>query len=74
MVIKNPISNAGDVGWIPGRATKLTHDYWAHFLYSPLTTTIQPQATAKSMGSQKKKKIFKKEWGFRLLQEEDKDA
>ena len=64
MVVKNPISNAGDVGWIPGWATKLTHDYWAHFLYSPLTITIQPQATAKSMGSQKKKKkILKRSEG-----------
>lgn len=73
MVVKNPISNAGDVGWTPGWATKPTHDYRAHFLYSPLTTTIQPQATTKNMGSQKKKNLIK-EWGFRLLQEEDKDT
>lgn len=72
MVVKNPISNAGDVGWTPGWATKPTYDYWAHFLYSPLTTTIQPQATTKNMGSEKKN--LKKEWGFRLLKEEDKDA
>ena len=47
-MVKNPPSNAGDVGSIPGRGTKIPHaagqlsphatNYRAHVLWSPSTT------------------------------------
>lgn len=40
--------------------------------HSPQLFNLKPQQ--KAWAAKKKKKIFKKEWGFRLLQEEDKDA
>ena len=39
LVVKNPPSNAGDAGSIPGRGTKITH---AVGQVSPHTTTTEP--------------------------------
>ena len=50
-MVKNPLSNAGDAGSIPGRGTKIPHaratkpscrNYRAHTLWSPRTLEPTP--------------------------------
>ena len=75
-VVKNPLSNAGDAGSIPGRVTKIPHDTWgphatttepacsgarAPQLEGSLhTTTKSPCAATKTQHNQKKKRGAKK--------------
>ena len=43
-VVKNPPSNAGDMGSIPGRATKIPHTTGQLSLHTTTTELVRPRA------------------------------
>ena len=62
-MVKNPPSNVGDVGSIPGRGTKIPH---AAGQLSPSATTREP-ACHDEDPAQPKKKNLKKEEGCKYF-------
>ena len=74
-VVKNLPSNAGDMGSIPGRGTKIphagttkpvSHNYWACVLWSLCSAKRSLHATVKTQHSQKKRKRKRKKGGSHL--------